>query len=314
MYRVRSRRRVRQITKTYLPDLVYERYALFQELGSAARANETKWVLEVNALLSIESTGERRATVSRQIAKYAEARTLRSADLIVAVTDELASALNTIHGIPLAKILVLPNGVDGRRFSANHLALSTTDQSGDANKTLHLGFIGAMYSWQKLPDLIRAVAATKDYVSKVTIVGSGPAQAEVQQAASDNGLRATIEFTGRVQPDAVPALLQSFDVCFAGHASEDGSYFSPLKLWEYLAAGKTVIASRHAKTAELEEDGFSVVTFADQHQLQTAISTISRNFLKYQSLAASSRELVLTHHSWTARVSELLNDPRLSRE
>ena len=62
-------------------------------------------------------------------------------------------------------------------------------------------------------------------------------------------------FTNAVAPEAVPGLLASIDAAVAPYPALGHFYFSPLKVYEYMAAGRAIVASRAGQLEELLEDG-----------------------------------------------------------
>ncbi|MEV8268532.1 glycosyltransferase [Microbacterium sp. NPDC076911] len=297
MYRSKSRRSLARAAASRPYAFVYERYALMQELGSVVRDRRTPWVLEVNALLAIEATTERKATTSHRLAAAFEKRTLESADLIVAVTDQLADAVATEYGIARSKILTIENGVDTtcRAPSANSAQAAPT-----------LGFLGSLYSWQRLDELLDAMTAPKNTDWRLRVAGTGPEYSALKAQVERLGLAERVEFLGRVHPDDVSDFLATVDLCYAGHGSSQGVYFSPLKLWEYLAAGRPVLASAHETTLRLESEGFAVRCFASKNDLAGALTASSMERSSTLELAQSRQQEVWAKYSWKARVAPLV--------
>lgn len=298
-YRVRSVLTLRRLLRraSPAPAMAYERYALMQELGRVAQRKGATWVLEVNALLAIESTSDRRATSSRRVATFFESRTLRRADLIVAVTDQLKLALHNLYRIPLDRILVVENGVD----TAKH-----GDASVDRHEVPTVGFLGTLYPWQRVDRLLHAVSRS-DTNWNVRIAGEGPEYEALKQLTSELDLGARVHFLGRVHPDEVPAFLQTVDICYAGHGSSEGVYFSPLKLWEYLAAGRPVLASRHDATERLHAQGYAVEVFDEaDDDLDRALRLASERLPNLLETAVHDQARVRSAHSWTARIQPIL--------
>lgn len=299
LYRSRSRlrlwRKLRGAQKR--PALAYERYALMQELGRVAQRQGSTWVLEVNALLAMESTSDRRATSSRRVATFFEKRTLRRADLIVAVTENLKSAISATYGISSERIIVVENGVNAR-------AHGSASAAQHARPTI--GFLGTLYSWQRVDELFRAVQRSET-PWLVRIAGEGPEYGALQALALDLGIDDRVSFLGRVHPDQVPDFLSTVDICYAGHGSSAGVYFSPLKLWEYLAAGRPVIASSHDTTNRLRESGYAVRVFGHgDGELDFALRSAVEELPALLTRAVDDQERVASDHSWSARISPLL--------
>ncbi len=299
LYRMRSRLKLRAELhrRRDTPALAYERYALMQELGRAAQRRGATWVLEVNALLAIESTSDRRATSSRRVAMRFERRTLRRADLIVAVTEQLKLAIHREHGIPLDRMIVIENGVD----TSKHRDATSVPQAFPT-----IGFLGTLYSWQRVDELLRAIRRS-DVPWRLRVAGEGPEYDSLRRLASDLKIADQVTFLGRVHPDDVPEFLQTVDICYAGHGSSAGVYFSPLKLWEYLAAGRPVIASSHDATERLNSEGYAVEVFdSTEGALDEALASAADRIASLLSTAVNDQIRVRAEHSWLARVRPLL--------
>ncbi|ROS29305.1 glycosyltransferase involved in cell wall biosynthesis [Rathayibacter sp. PhB127] len=302
--RFRSQRRLKKRSDHEDVDFIYERYALFQELGSTARQlTGAPWVLEVNALLALEATSERRATTSRWLAEWMEKRTLRRADKIVAVTQALADQLVLHYGIDRQRLLVVANGVD-------HTVHGRVDPA--RTTTCRVGFLGTLYPWQNVSSLLALLTTEGIESVEVDIAGDGPERVALERQVRELGIEHRVTFRGRVHPDDVPRFLSDVDLCFAGHSSTNGSYFSPLKLWEYLAAGKPVIASRHEVTAALERDGFPVVCYdpIGPEDLGTVLARSIASLPELAQRAAEKQLEVWAQHSWGRRVETVLSAVR----
>nr|WP_276204505.1 glycosyltransferase [Microbacterium arborescens] len=298
VYRVKSRLELRRKVKGERFELAYERYALFQELGSILRGR-ARWVLEVNALLAIEATTERRATTSRRLASAFERRTLQRADHIVAVTQALADQIVDTYDVDPTRIIVIQNGV---RPSPPEEWVPSRE------RPTTVGFLGALYEWQNVDLLLRALSSQSLQHLKLEIAGEGPELENLRKTSSRLGLDSRVSFLGRVHPDDVPMFLQGVDLCFAGHSSANGTYFSPLKLWEYLGAGRVVVASAHDATNALATDGFGVVTYASDTAVgvQAGFEEALQGYAELRARAERGLEKVAGEYSWRARIAPLM--------
>jgi glycosyltransferase involved in cell wall biosynthesis len=288
-------------------DFAYERYGLYQGLGSAAARRGVPWVLEVNALLAEEATSSRPATRSKRLAEAAEAWAFRRCDAIVAVSDALKSEIVGRYGIGSSKVLVIPNGVEVERFHHERAVPRL-------GAPITIGFVGALYSWQRVDALVQAVAAIGPSV-RLLVAGEGQESSSLRRLIKERGLGGQVELLGRLAPDDVPALLARCDLTYAGHDAEGGAYFSPLKLWEYLAAGCPVVASRHSQTEELERAGFAVRCFdaSSADDLTRVLNSAVREIDDLRQLATQGVARVRELHSWQSRMKTLIEGLRERR-
>jgi glycosyltransferase involved in cell wall biosynthesis len=105
-----------------------------------------------------------------------------------------------------------------------------------------VGFVGSMKPWHGLLDLLEAFArvARRAPAPLLVLVGSGPEEQAVRRRASAADLRGKVVMIGAVPHAEVPGLLQAIDIAVATYTGDD-SYFSPLKVLEYMAAGRPVV-------------------------------------------------------------------------
>src|SRR5690606_26879499 len=109
-----------------------------------------------------------------------------------------------------------------------------------------VAYAGHLYPWKGVDVLIRALAAVPDVQG--LIVGGHPAEADrarVEQLAGSLGLASRITFTGHLPPSEVaPRLAAASMLVLPNTASAISErYTSPLKLFEYLAMGRPIVAS-----------------------------------------------------------------------
>jgi glycosyltransferase involved in cell wall biosynthesis len=232
----------RREIETWRPDLVYERYALTAVAGAAlARYLRVPLVLEVNAPLADEERAFRGLRLG-WLARRIEGWLLRRADVVVVVSWALhAHALRL--GVRHERIRVLPNAVDPGRFHAGHDGHEVRRRLG-LDGAFVVGFCGSLKRWHGVHHLIAAAAevdAAREL--RILIVGDGPERDRLIRQAEDLGLGERVRFSGAVPHDAVPAHLAACDLLAAPYEPSDGFYFSPLKLAEYLAVGRPVVAS-----------------------------------------------------------------------
>ena len=297
-YRQRSRLRLaRRARRTGLA-FCYERYALVQELGSVLQRRGVPWVLEVNAVLSQEAVGARRATLSGRAATWFEGRTLRRADLVVAVTEALRQELLGRYQLDPARVLVAENGVDPTRFAGTEPWVRSEPTT--------VGFLGALYPWQQVEQLVRTLPDRPGI--RLEVAGEGSARADLEALSADLDVADRVRFLGRLDPGEVPGFLSRCDLLYAGHHLADSAvYFSPLKLWEYLVAGRPVIASRHATTQDLADRGFAVVCFdsGSPDDLPRTLDDALAHLPELAHLAQSQREVAGDTFSWRARLAPI---------
>jgi glycosyltransferase involved in cell wall biosynthesis len=230
-------------------DMIYERYALWSTAGvRAARKLGVAVVVEVNAPLVAEQS-EFRALALADEARAIEAEVFRSADALAVVSDELVDYV-VAHGATPGRVHVVRNAVDTTRF--NPQVHPACPPSVPANAFV-VGFSGSLKIWHGLDTLLPAFRCLRSRLptAHLLVVGEGPRKAWVEGYAAAAGLADAVTLTGWVPHDDLPGLIARMDVATAPYPDAAGHYFSPLKLYEYLAVGRPVVASHIGQTAQV---------------------------------------------------------------
>ena len=288
-------------------DWVYERFGSLQGLGWWFQRKGVPWILETNALLFAESARDRGTIALASLVKAAEVRAYRKCDVLVCVSQTLADLVVGEAGIDPRKVVVVPNGVDIERFTPHkHIPQRFFDAPT-------LGFVGSLNSWQRLDLLIKALAELRqegtDY--KFVIVGDGPMMQEWQAVARSLGQNEHVRFVGRVLWAEVPAYIAGFDLGYAGQVSPSigQMYLSPLKLYEYAAMARPVVASAFDDAQRLigGSSGGYLFSPGNKEELKRVLRIAYTQQGRWTEMGERARELVVDQHSWVARVREMIS-------
>src|SRR5262245_10823899 len=242
-------------------DVIYERYSLWGLGGvTFARDHGISFVLEVNAPLRIEQV-RYRALNNAVLAEALEAQLFQLADRVV-VPSSLLRDYVVSRGARAGRVRLVPNAADPAAFRPSSDVLRPRDGDG----TFVVGFLGSLKPWHGLQDLLRAFVLLhrRNAATRLLIVGDGPLRPAVEQTCRSEGLADAVQVTGDVDYARVPGLLARMDVAVAPYPRLSNFYFSPLKVYEYMAAGVPIVASAigqitevlsHRKTALLHPPG-----------------------------------------------------------
>ncbi|WP_166974030.1 glycosyltransferase family 4 protein [Brevibacterium atlanticum] len=296
-------------------DLVYERYSLFSTAG--ARISErlgVPLVMEVNAPL-LDEQRTHRGLVHAEHAARATAASFAGADRIVCVSELIADWVRTDYP-GLDDVSVVPNGVNTERITPQgdhgrpgHGRLGDMGLRGlgpSVQRPVRIGFVGTLKPWHGTDRLITACAGlTGDF--RLDIVGRGPEAEALEAQVRALDLTGRVHFHGALAPEAVPAALREFDLAVAPYPAGE-NYFSPLKVYEYLAAGLPVVASAvGAIPGVLAESGAGILTDpTDTADLTRALQKLIDDGDLRAEMGARARSEALARHSWTQRCREIL--------
>ena len=283
------------------PDLIYERASLYGTAGGAvARALGVPLLLELNAPLAVEQTAYRGNGLG-DLAARAEHWTLAQADAVLAVSEPLREHVLAL-GIDGSKVHVFPNGVDPDQFQPGLPDPAWRARLGLGDEPV-LGFVGGLRPWhgvEALPELLGRLAQRHPAV-RLVIAGDGPLRAELERQLRKRGLDARVVFTGAVAHEEVGAVIRLFDVALAPYPPLDHAfYFSPLKIFEYMASGVAVVAPDCGQIAELVQQGRTGVLYpaGDLDALTAACDDLlSKPKLRF-ALGRAATEFILARYTW----------------
>ena len=293
------------------PDFIYERASLYATAGvSLARELNVPLLLEVNAALALEQSLYR-ATGLEDLATQAERWTLSQADAVLTVSALLRDHVVSL-GVDPFRISVVPNGVDPAWFRPR--PLDPTDRArwclGDGPI---LGFVGGIRPWHGvriLPLLLeRLVARYRDL--RLVIVGDGSLRGELERELQDRNLIHNYVFTSSLPQDEVATLIPHFDVALAPYPRLDHTfYFSPLKLFEYMACGVAVVAAGVGQIEQVVQHGDTGLLYPpdDIDALVSACDRLLANPALRQRLGQAAAQEIRERYTWdhnAARVIEL---------
>ena len=285
--------------------LVYERYSLFSPaLSVVAKVLDVPSVLEVNAPL-IEEQQRYRQLLDVKKAETVLRRNAGTADVVACVSEPV---MRWVHErVPTARTVLVPNGVNVQRITARRPGRRHPDH-------LTVAFVGTLKPWHGVPVLLHAVTLANaqtirpDWRWTVRIIGDGPGRADLERLAASLGVDA--EFTGAVPPDAVPALLHECDAAAAPYPPETAGqtdYFSPLKVYEYMAAAMPVIASAVGQVPSIIDGGRTgiLVPPGDPEALAAALNSLAEDPVLCERLGNQARRDAVERFSWNHVLSRI---------
>lgn len=282
-------------------DLVYERYSLWGRSASAwARAADVAHLLEVNAPLVTEQA-EHRVLVDRAGAEAVAASAMSATTAALCVSDQVSDWARNYAADP-TRVHTVANGVDTTRI---------TPAPVDDGETFTVGFVGTLKPWHGLPTLLEALALmlAEDPSYRLLLVGDGPQREALQDQADRLGIAAQVELTGAVDPVEIPNHLHQMQVAVAPYPAAADFYFSPLKLYEYLAAGLPTVASMVGNLPDLLGHGRLgvLVEPEEPRKLADAITALRHDPERRRRLGQAGRAEVLARHDWRTVVARALN-------
>jgi glycosyltransferase involved in cell wall biosynthesis len=300
-------RNVRVLLRELRPDFVYERYALCAlATGWLCRRRGIPWLLEVNAPLADE---EARFRVLRwkRMTRMLERFILRRADHLFVVSHPLRRWALEI-GIHPDKVSVLPNGVDTSRFNRSVDGNEVRGDLGFSEKEIVVAFSGSLKPWHGGRLLLEAFEQAHDQIPDLRLlyVGEGPERKKIERALRSRGLDEVVHFSGAVTQDRVPSLLRAADILAAPYLPQRDFYFSPMKILEYLAVGRPVVAPRIGDIPDLVEPSCGrLFRSGDRGELRDVIIELARDRERREWMGRRAAERAASE-DWSERVETIL--------
>jgi len=280
-------------------DAIYERFSLFSDAGkSAAGTLEIPFVLEVNAPLRDEARFFRTLPHPDEAAAI-ESAVFAAADRIFAVSVELTDAL-VEGGVEAAKVEVLPNAIDPLKFALRHEVGGTQ---------LTIGFCGSLKPWHGIDVLLdafrNALAEAGDRTLRLEVVGSGPCERLLDGLDLPDG---ALFRHGQLTHSAALRTMARWDVGVAPYLPVPRFYFSPLKVFEYMATGLCVIGSDLGQIRALLGNGDRgvLVPAGDVAALADAFVALAHDPARTGAIGARGRAHVRSSHTWAGNAERVL--------
>ncbi len=267
-------------------------------------------ILEVNAPLS-EEHASHRGLAFEQTAQAVERKVLCSADHIITVSEELRQWVIGV-GVEATSVTVLPNAVDVTRFDVAADKRERVRAKLGVGDAPMVGFLGTLKPWHGTESLVRAMGGLRrdGLHAHLLIVGNGPERWRLEELAEREGIADTVAFTGSVPHEDVPGYVAAMDIAVAPYPRLDDFYFSPLKIFEYMSAGRPVIAANTGQIRDCIQHGHTGWLYppGDVGALAEAVRLLLQDRALASALGEAASRYVGENHTWTgnARVVETI--------
>jgi glycosyltransferase involved in cell wall biosynthesis len=299
--------KVRRFAAEIRPDVIMERYYNFAGEGMAtAAATGAVAILEVNApVVDYPGSFKRRLDRAMLVEPMRRRRERMCAQADIIVTPEPAILP---PATPAAKILKLEWGADTDQFRPG--VRGEVPFSRPASTVVV--FAGAFRDWHgaiHLADAVRELRARGRQDVGAVFIGDGPELPAVRRAAA--GLEGIV-FTGALPHSQIPACLSACDIGVAPfeldahRALSLAFYWSPLKIFEYMAAGLPVVAPAFSRIPEIvghDREGL-LYDPAFPHALAAALEALTDKNLRAR-LGHAARARAVRDYSWSAHCAAL---------
>jgi glycosyltransferase involved in cell wall biosynthesis len=279
-------------------DAVYERLSLWS-CGASRWCRNHKiphWV-EVNAPLVREATIHRDLNNADK-ATQVELEVLRHATMLFPVSPWLGRWLVS-QGCDHDKIYHLPNGVNENWLAKSH-------PLPPVKGWINIGFIGSLRPWHDLTTVVNAIKILPPIRFSLTVVGDGPSRVWLNEQIKDPRLSDRIVWMGAVPYPDIPSAIDAMDICIAPYENADDFYFCPIKILEYGARRRPVVAADiYALREQFPKGTIEFYSPGDAKQLARSLVSLVENEPWRQGLADRLYDFA-SEHTWKNHAEQVL--------
>lgn len=286
-------------------DFIYERYSLWSSAGCrSGTALRIPTIVEVNAPLIEEQLAYRQLALEAK-ARDIEKEVYRSASALASVSRQMTEYLIN-NGASAERIHTVGNAVNTEAFTPK---VNAATIEGIEDNHFVVGFSGSLKMWHGIDILLKAFQKFHGKVpnSRLLIVGDGPKRGWAEGFVAGAGLTDAVIFSGWIPHQLLPGYIARMDIATAPYPASDTHYFSPLKLYEYLAVGRPIVASRIGQTAELLADSKKALLIepGNVEALTVALLDLQRDPVLASSLAQAAAEEG-ARHDWSDNARHII--------
>lgn len=240
--------------------------------------------------------------------RFVERKALLESDVVACVSEEVARKLEAM-GVNRAKIQVSAMAVDQHLFDKAD-ATRELRQTLGLHNTFVIGWTGSFRSFHGLDLLVRSFKEAHQELpqSRLLLVGDGSERPGLEELVRELGLGGVVVFAGRQPFAKIPSYVSVFDLAIVSARSAEGFHYSPLKLREYLAAGKPTLAPRAGEIPQMFRDDLHVKLFmaGDVKALASTIVALVQDANKLDVLRTEGKKYALQTSTWDYELDKLI--------
>ncbi len=294
-----------EITRKNRIAFIYERHAFFLfSTAILASLRNIPLIVEVNELIGDERI--RRQPLMKAVAEWTDRVVFSKAALIVVVSPHLRRRIIS-SGIPEQRVLVLPNAIHPEEFVPDLPPDKVRRSLGLKPSDLVIAFVGWFVPWHRLDWTMECFASmTSDHPkARLVLFGDGDLKDQLVSKARQLGIQEKVLFPGPIDHEQIPNHLNAADVCLIPHSN---AFRSPIKLFEYMALGKAIVAPATEPISAVVSDEQEALLFpmGSKDGFMKALDRLLSSESLRAELGGRARSHVLTHHTWDQNAQQVL--------
>lgn len=247
-----------------------------------------------------------------QAGTWIQRQVVRRAGTVITVTARLRDDLIK-RGANAARTLTAHDGIRAGRFADLPDQATARAQLGWPTEAFIVGYVGRLQTMAMDKGVGTLIEALKDVDGATLALVGGPD--EMAEAFHQHWLKLGLPESrfinaGQVAPEQVALYLRALDVCAMPFPwTEHFAYYaSPMKLFEYMASGRAIVASDLPSTVEVVQHEHTALLYppGDAPALGKAIARLRDDPALRERLGGAAAREVMAHYTWTARAKAIL--------
>ncbi|WP_353684119.1 glycosyltransferase family 4 protein [Thermodesulfovibrio sp. 3907-1M] len=248
-------------------------------------------IFEVHEIFHLNTLNKKKQNKLKQT----EIEVYKNMDALICISFKLKEFLIDNFKIDEKKISVVHDAVRNEWFETerNH-------------ENSYICYTGSLYKWKGVDVLISAMKYLQD--EKLVIIGGGDRLNELKELAMEENIDNRVIFTGDIPHSLIPEYLSKAKIAVLPNLAEGPSEFSsPLKLFEYMAAGIPIVASDLPVFKEILQNNETTIFFeaGNPKSLADAIKKISDSKSLAEKLSYNAKKIA-KHYTYEKRAEKIL--------
>jgi glycosyltransferase involved in cell wall biosynthesis len=273
-----------------------------------AQASGVRYVVEMNAPYPEEKAAMQGSSLLGFLGSRHEKKQVTSAYRTVVVSSAMKNYLLRKTHVPDDRIVVAANAVNPEHIHPNPhrcAEIQSAFQLGHEHNVI--GFVGSIFAYHGVDLLIEAFAHLEKHYPNIRliIVGDGEVLPTLRKRTEELGLNNRIFFTGNVPHRDVYNYISLMDITVMARSNW---YGSPVKIFEYGAMGKSIIAPKVVPVEDVMTHGVHGLLIEDtMEELVKALTQMLDQPEESKSMALAFQQKVMEQHNWQNVASQILD-------
>jgi glycosyltransferase involved in cell wall biosynthesis len=301
--------RLTEVIEAEKPDFIYERSCYGMGAGMrAAKKLGIRYVVEMNAPYPEEKVQMQGKSLIQFLGNRHEKAQVTNAFRTIVVSSAMKNYLIRKTNVDPSKIVVLANAVNPSHIQSNPILEKDIRSRFDLKNTHTVfGFVGSIFPYHGVDIMIESFSTLEKENDnlRMLIVGDGEILPDLKRRVSELKLGNKIHFTGNVVHNQVYDYLKIMDITIMARSNW---YGSPVKIFEYGAMKKAIIAPRVVPVLDVmqhEIDGLLIE--ASQAELTQSMRFMIDHPEQRNSMAMTFHEKVMREHTWNRVAQQILD-------